>query len=154
MTTTDHKLVPDYVRDEMRFYQRGAKRNRWAYICLKVAQLLITSFLTVVTLVPNKIIQSNQSLIVGVFGAILLAIEGIQQAFQLQPLWVKYRATANALKRELMLYQCSAGPYAASQPDEASLSRLFAERAEAIIASENADWTSLQEKVMASHSKQ
>jgi hypothetical protein len=113
----------------------------------------VTLSVTIVSLIPNDFLHRNQSFIVGLLGAFLLTLEGIQQTLQLQPLWVKYRATSNILQRELMLYQSNAGPYAGAVTDLASLARLFAERAEAIIAAENSDWASLQERTMADQSK-
>jgi hypothetical protein len=153
MSAIDLKFIPDYVTAAIHFYDKNAKRNRWAYLVIKAIQLVMTSCVTVVSLIPNPHIRGNQSLIVGCLGAFLLSLEGIQQTLQLQPLWVKYRATLNVLQRELMLYQSDAGPYAEPIADGRTASRLFAERAEAVIASENTDWTSLQEKVMAGQIK-
>jgi hypothetical protein len=145
--------IPEYVASTTQFYEKRARRYRRAYLFMKATQLLVTLSITIVSLSTNGYFRSNLSFIVGFLGALLLALEGIQQTLQLQPLWVKYRATANVLQREVLLYQSGAGPYASQNAHPALMSRLFAERAEAVIASENADWTSLQEKIMADQSK-
>jgi Protein of unknown function (DUF4231) len=153
MISSQDSPIPEYIVSTTQYYKKSARRYRDAYFIVKALQLSVTLSVTVVSFIPGVNIRNHSQLIVGVLGATLLALEGIQQTLQLQPLWVKYRATANVLQRELLLYRGGAGPYASQNIDTTSASRLFVERAEAVIASENSDWTSLQEKVMAEQSK-
>ncbi len=102
---TSSKPIPEYVTQAVEFYERGAYRNRIGYLLIKSLQLFISAFLTIVSLIDSSFVHKYQALIIGIMGASLLCLEGIQQTLQLQPLWVKYRATYNVLRREQMLYE-------------------------------------------------
>jgi hypothetical protein len=78
--------------------------------------------------------------VLGVLGALVAIIEGVQQVYQFHANWLTYRATSEGLKREKFLYLATAGPYAAGDP-----AVLLAERIEVLIWQENAKWVSFQE---------
>lgn len=142
------KPIPDYVKQSLMFYDKGAMRNHFGFLFIKFCQLTISASLPIVALIHHPGITQHQALITGAFGAALLVLEGIQQTLQLQPRWIKYRATHNMLKRELNLYENDAGPYGRKLEEGQTMPRLFTERADAILASENSDWMALQEKSM------
>ncbi|HTF66784.1 MAG TPA: DUF4231 domain-containing protein [Edaphobacter sp.] len=150
---SERKDIPTYVRQAIEFYERSASRYRRAFIGVKTLQLFITAFLTIVTLFQKGFIHDNQSLLTGISGASLLALEGIQQTLQLQPLWVKYRGTYNILRREQMLYENDAGPYKGNLAEGETSLRLFTERADSIIGAENSDWMNLQEDAMSNRAR-
>jgi Protein of unknown function (DUF4231) len=75
--------------------------------------------------------------VLGVLGALIAVIEGIQRVYQYHANWLSYRATCQGLKREKFLYLAKAGPYAAADSDV-----LLAERIEVLISRENAQWVS------------
>lgn len=147
------KLIPDYVKQSMTFYDKHAKWNRYGFLFIKACQLFISASLPVVALIHRQSITQHQGLITGALGAALLVLEGIQQTLQLQANWIKYRATHNMLRRELNLYENDAGPYGARLENGQTAYRLFTERTDAILASENSEWMALQEKSMALGSK-
>jgi hypothetical protein len=150
---TGGKPFPEYVNQAIAFYERNARRNRIAFLLIKALQLVITASLTIVALIQKGFVHDNQALIVGIISASLLLLEGMQQTLQLQPLWVKYRATCNNLRREQMLYENNAGPYAAQFTEDDTALKLFAERAGSIIGSENSEWQALQEKALSGPGK-
>jgi len=80
---------------------------------------------------------------IGALGALIVVLEGLQQLFQFQQNWVSYRATAEALKHEQLLYLMGAGPYGGtSRPDI-----LLAERVEGLVSQEHSAWSSMQRDI-------
>lgn len=63
------------------------------------------------------------------------------RTFHFQENWISYRATAEALRHEILLYKARAGEYATYPAPEKRL----AELAIAIVKVENARWVSVQE---------
>jgi hypothetical protein len=82
--------------------------------------------------------------ITGGLGVVVVIIESMMGLFQFQQNWTNYRTTAEALKHEKFLWQAKAGPY--KDPNNPTLETLFAERVEALISTEHANWVSYQEQ--------
>jgi hypothetical protein len=68
-------------------------------------------------------------------GALVAITAGGVSLWRLQELWIEYRATAEALKREKMLFLTQAPPY-----DTPQAFGEFVTRVEALLGSENATW--------------
>jgi Protein of unknown function (DUF4231) len=149
------RSVPTYVSAAIHYYDKSAKMNRAGFLLIKFCQLTISASLPITSLIRYPPIAQHQNLLTGAMGAALLVLEGVQQTCQFQPRWTKFRATYNMLQRELNLYENDAGPYssAANDRDGPLLRRLFTERADGILASENSDWMALQEKSMGQTAK-
>jgi hypothetical protein len=107
----------------------------------------------VIALIHNPAVAVHQAFITGAMGATLLVLEGIQQTMQFQARWTKFRATHNMLQRERNLYESEAGPYRGKFEGEQTPLKLFAERSDSILASENSDWMALQERSMSQSGK-
>jgi hypothetical protein len=76
--------------------------------------------------------------IVALFGALIAALEGIQQLFQFHSLWFEYRSTSEHLKHEKYLILSLSDPYRGLSYEEGLL--LLAERIEEHISKEHAKW--------------
>jgi Protein of unknown function (DUF4231) len=125
------------------WYDRFANRYRVGYLSVKIFQLIVTASIPVVALAMHSGPGQYQGLVTGTLAAILLVAEGIQQTLQLLPRWTKYRSAHNALRRERLLYEAMAGPYARASAPIA----LFTENVNAIISEENAAWLTIQEHI-------
>ena len=75
--------------------------------------------------------------------AIVLAIAtaGLK-TFKFEENWISYRTVAETLKKEKYYYDAAATEYATSEDKK----RLFVERVEALISSENTLWMAIQRK--------
>ncbi len=78
----------------------------------------------------------------GVLGALVAIMEGLQHVHQFQYNWISYRSTCESLKHEKYLYLAKAGPYAAA----ANADRLLAERVESLISQEHSKWVQVQKE--------
>ncbi len=118
------------LEDQAAYYEAKARRYARAFKGFKTLQIVAAAA------IPVEVALAAPSWLSAALGALVVVVEGLQQLNQYQPLWVSYRATAEALKRERSHYLAAAGPYAAS-PDPRVL---LAERVEALLNQEIAAW--------------
>jgi hypothetical protein len=121
------------------WYNRQARRCRTAYHALKVLQLLLAAS------VPVAAALAAPVGVTAVLGAAIVVLEGVQQLFQLHSNWISYRATAESLRREALLYSTPADPYV----DATTRQQLLAQRLALVISDENAGWAGAQRSAAA-----
>ena len=73
------------------------------------------------------------------FAAVIAFSESVLSLQKYQELWINYRTITELLKKERIMYQTKTGIYQESENPDADL----IERSEAIISSENINWTNL-----------
>ena len=122
------------LNDQLGWYDRRAKDHQRWYQRLKVAQIVTAAAIPVVAAFGGG------ADVAGLLGALVVVVEGLQQLFQFQQNWLRYRSAAQALEAEKHLYLASAGPYARARRP----ALLFAERLEGLLSSEVSAWTADQ----------
>jgi hypothetical protein len=123
------------VRDQIEWYDRKSQSNQRWFKRLKICQIVTAAAIPVAAAVSAPV------WLVGGGGALIVALEGLQQLEQYQQNWTNYRATCEQLKHEQFLFLAHAGPYAtAPDPDV-----LLAERVESLVSQEHAAWVSQQQ---------
>jgi len=129
--------------DQIAWYDNRSNINQRFYKILKItviataALIPLFSGLQVPYLAPTGI----PTWILGVLGALIAVIEGVQELGQYHANWISYRSTCESLKHEKFLYLGKAGPYAVAVDAHA----LLAERIESLVSQEHAKWASSQE---------
>ena len=128
------QYISDRVDDQIRWLSdKSAWNQRW-FKRLRLAEIGLAG--SVPVLVGYADTSGAIKLAVAVAGALVAVIAGAISIWKLQELWIEYRATAEALKREKMLFLTQAPPY--------DTPKAFAElvtRIEALLGSENARWS-------------
>ena len=114
------------------FFHKNAGANRLAYLTLRTIVLVAGA------LVPIVALGSSQQVVVAGLGALIVVAEGLAQLTQVHDHWVRYRHTAEALRREAIALVSSAGVYGSGDLRENE--RLAASRILDLEAQENADW--------------
>jgi Protein of unknown function (DUF4231) len=127
----------DRLENQVGWYERQSANSKRAYMALKVVQLIAAALVPVMASVHAAV------WVTGGLGAVVVVLEGVQQLCQFQANWINYRSTAEVLKHEKYLYLAQAGPYDQQRDPQ----RVLAERVEAAISQENANWTSGQDEV-------
>ncbi len=122
------------VKDQLKYYDRTAKRSQASYRVIKICQLLAAAAVPVAAAADAGVV------VMASIGALILILEGVQALFGWQQNWINYRNTAEALHGEQHLFEALAGPYSHTQHPK----RLFAERVEALLSSERSVWVSTQ----------
>lgn len=123
------------LEDQIAWYDAKSEYNQRWFKGLKVVQIVIAAA------IPVAVGEWSTGLI-GAGGALIVALEGLQQLQQYQQLWTTYRSTAERLKHEKYLFLAAAGPYAEAAKPEAML----AERVEGLVSQEHAAWASQNEE--------
>jgi hypothetical protein len=126
----------DRLTDQLGWYEAKSQTAQQRYKQVKAAQLMFGAAVPVVVLAPGV-----NALVPAALGATVVVLEGLQQLHQWQANWIRYRSTAEGLKREKYLFLSRAGPY--THPDR---EQVLAERIEDQLSRENADWTEASAK--------
>ncbi|MFN0174788.1 MAG: DUF4231 domain-containing protein [Saprospiraceae bacterium] len=132
---TEQEYLKDRVDDQIDWLGGKSSFNQKRYKRLRVL-ILITSAL--IPLLSGFITDENWGLkvAVGIGGVIVAVSQGYISIHKYHELWVQYRATAEALKREKLLYLAKVGAYA----DTGKAFEHFVLTVEAILSDENKQW--------------
>lgn len=114
------------------FFHRNAGANRMGYLALR------TTVLVAGALVPIVALATTRPTIVAGLGAVIVVAEGVAQLTQVHDHWVRYRHTAEALRREAIAFASNAGAYGSG--DELSGDQRLATRILDLEAEENSAW--------------
>ena len=125
------------LEDQIAWYDKKSTQNQRTFKQLKVVQLASAAG------IPVLAGTSVTPWVTGLLGALIVALEGIQQLNQYQQNWVTYRSTCESLRHEKYLYLANAGPYT----DPAQAHALLADRIESLVSQEHAQWASATSKV-------
>jgi hypothetical protein len=120
------------LEDQISWYDGRSRYCQHMFKGLKIVTVVSAALVPVLTSVAAS------SLAIGLLGAIIVVVEGLQQLNQYQANWIAYRSTAETLKHEKYLHAAVAGPYS----DSTNPTRLLAERLEGLISQEHAKWVS------------
>jgi len=136
-TMDEQAYLTDRVDDQINWLDRKSGRNQKRYKQLRVLIIVLS------VLIPfgAGFMEEDASLfwlriVVGAAGVIIAVSEGVISLYKYQDLWIKYRATAEHLQREKLLYLTKAEKY----KDAKNPFPLFVERVESILQSENKEW--------------
>ncbi|ONM45949.1 DUF4231 domain-containing protein [Nocardia donostiensis] len=119
------------LTDQIAWYSARSRSAQRAYKLVKLGQVVTGAAVPVIAALhaPAAVTAS--------IAAVVVAAEGVQQLFQWHAHWLNYRATAEALKHERLMYLAEAGPY--TRPNRR---KILAQRVENIAAQENTRWVS------------
>ena len=127
--------LTERLDDQINWYDKKSGINQKNYKRLELLRLALAVSIPVLTLLIEIGIMKY---IIAAIGALIAFLEGINQVYNYKELWTKYRTTAEALKREKLLYLTKTAPYT----QEKRLNLLI-ERSERIMGAENNSWISL-----------
>jgi Protein of unknown function (DUF4231) len=125
------------------YYSRRAGEYQDRYKHIKLALIGVAAAIPILAFMPFGEITR---FVVALAGVLIAVLEGVLLLNQYGTLWVKYRSTAEGLKRERWLLLSQAGDYK-GKTDHEALS-LLAERVEALIETEHREWTEQQKKAL------
>ena len=122
---------------QVKWYDKRASHNKRYSQGFQWAAIIISASVPVlVTLMPDfKWITIILSIVLAITTAAL-------KTFKFEENWISYRTVAESLKKEKYYYDARAIEYATAEDKK----RLFVERVEALISSENTLWMAIQTK--------
>ena len=128
------------LQNQREWYSKESAKNKTYYHLMKLSQIILAGLIPIITLIDFSVTKY----IVATFGAIIAALEGIQQLFQFHALWFEYRSTSEQLKHEKYLFLALSGPYRGFSQEDGLL--LLSERIEEHISKEHAKWIDTSKK--------
>ena len=114
------------------YFHSGATANRVAHLGLRVVVLVAGA------LVPIMALTSTNEIIVAVLGALVVVAEGVAQLTQVHDHWIRYRRTAEALRREALAFCTGTGAY--QDVVELRRDQRLAARPLDVVGQENSAW--------------
>jgi hypothetical protein len=132
------------LESQRTYYSSRAGSFQTTYKQIKLALIAISSAIPLMALAGDHAIWKY---IVALGGVAIAVMEGTLLLNQFGPLWIKYRAIAESLKRERWLLLSRAGDYKGLSDDDAM--RLLAERVEVLLEVEHREWTQEQRQALA-----
>ena len=133
----EQEYLEQRVDNQIKWLGGKSAWNQHLFKRLRLAEIALGGLIPLITVLPIDVITGK--VIVAAAGAAIAVIAGAISLWRFQELWVEYRATAETLKREKMLYQTAVAPY-----DKADRFALLVHRVEALLAAENAQWVELE----------
>jgi hypothetical protein len=137
---TAEEYLVERLDEQYEWLSRKSSWNQRWYRRLRAAEICLAGSVPVLAAYARS--SAGAQLAAGLAGALTAIVAGSTGLWKHQELWVQYRATAEALKREKMLYLTRTSPY--DEPDTAF--SVLVERVESALGSENAGWSQAMRK--------
>ncbi|HKX42238.1 MAG TPA: DUF4231 domain-containing protein [Burkholderiaceae bacterium] len=135
------------LEDQRQYYSRCANHYQATYKRIKLTLIGLSATIPLLAFLPGD----GFRYVVAAAGVLIALLEGVLLLNQYGSLWVKYRGTAESLKRERWLLLAHAGEYKGLGDEEAL--RLLAERVEVLLDVEHREWTEEQKQALMQLSK-
>lgn len=141
--------MDDYIKnrldDQITWYSNKSKYYKRFYYGFSISLLVISSLSTIVSYLVLKYKNVDFLPILGtILTASIPIIVGIDKLMKCQELYTDYRHTCERLKQEKILFLNKAGEYENLSNEKKNI--LLVTRCESIMATENSNWTQLNEK--------
>jgi hypothetical protein len=119
---------------EITWYDKKSGRNKTSNTICKIAEILCSA---VIPLLAGYAKEGHRfvSIAIGILGVVVAMCAGVSALLKFQEQWIKYRTTAESLKKEKYLFQTKVEPYNIADP----LSVLV-QRVETLVSQENTNW--------------
>lgn len=138
--------IDSYIRnrldEQIKWYDQKSQKAQRVYKRMQVAELIIAALIPLLS--GYTVGHSKIAFAVGVLGAVIAVIEGIERLYRYHENWIEYRAVCETLKHEKNLYLMNAFPYGADESKE----QLFVHNIENLISSEGSKWKSANAKLV------
>lgn len=125
------KFMKERYEDQLEWYENKAKKNKQIYMSLQFI-LIVFSIVVPIFIVINYILTTSTVLqwITIVMSIVVAILVSSLKTFNFQENWVRYRTTAENLKKELIFFRAETGPYINAQDNK----NLFVQRVESFIS--------------------
>ena len=132
------QYLQERLDPEISWYASKSLTNKRYYVGCQITQIVCAAIIPFLagSAGCGKSGGDRISLAIGILGVLVAICVGVSSVQKFQELWIKYRATAESLKKEKFLFQTKVEPYNADNPLP-----IFVQRVELLISQENTNWT-------------
>lgn len=122
------------LEDEIKWYDDKSKTNKYRHLAFRSIEIICAAAIPFLAGYARGGAEWV-ALAIGFLGVIVATCAGAASLFQFQEHWIKYRTTAESLKKEKYLYLTRGEPYNEENP----LPTLV-QRVETLVSQENTNW--------------
>jgi hypothetical protein len=129
----------EYLRQrleaEIDWYDRRSAQNKWLHTVTRGIEIVCAAVIPLLagfTKAEHPVVAISM----GVLGVFVATSAGFSSLLKFQENWIKYRTTAESLKKEKFCFQTRVTPYDLEAPLP-----LFVQRVETLVSQENTNWT-------------
>ena len=122
------------VDDQIDWYDKKASFNQAQYKRLQLVAIVFGAAIPLLTVISFKEWETPFRFLIALLGSAIAVVSGVSSLNKYQENWVKYRACAEALRREKYHFLTRTGGY--SENDAG----LLVSRCEALMAGEQSEW--------------
>jgi hypothetical protein len=128
------------LEPEFNWYSQKSARNKRANTVSKSVEIVCAA---IIPLLAGFSKEGNAAIAIGIgcLGATVATAAGISALLKFQEQWLKYRTTAESLKKEKYLFQTRVEPYDVDNPLP-----VLVQRVETLISQENTNWAQFMMK--------
>lgn len=130
----EQTYIDKRIEDQIEWLDAKSTWNQRLFKRLRFAEIVMGSLIPV--LAGLELPELVGKALVALLGASIAIVAAAISLWRFQELWVQYRATAEALKREKHIFLTRTSPY-----DGEDRFPLLVSRVEALLATENASWS-------------
>lgn len=133
----EENYLRERVDDQIKWYSTKSSKNKKSYYIINFIEITFGLLISIISLFLEESLLRN--LVTGLSLSVT-ALNGLLSFLKCQENWTEYRKTAEILKHEKYMFLAEAGVYNIEKEDRY---KLFVERCETIISSENINWAQL-----------
>ena len=128
------EYVDQRLSDQIGWYDRKSTTNQRWFKLLRFAEIVAAATIPFLSGFAGNSFQIK--IAIGALGVLVAVLASLLGLLQLQERWIKYRATAESLRKEKFLFLTQTQPY-----DKDDAFHLLVQRVEALLSKENTEWT-------------
>ena len=132
------------LEEQIVWYDRKSSSAQKAYKRMKVVEIFAAAVIPFLA----GLRMPQLAWVTGGLGVLITILEGVLHLNQYQEHWTNYRATCESLRHEKFTCIAGAAPYGGA----ANPRTMLAERVEALVSRENAQWSLLQHQTASANS--
>ncbi|CCL24707.1 DUF4231 domain-containing protein [Clostridioides difficile] len=133
---SEEQYLENRVNKQINWYSSKSSNIKKKFFTIQVIEIIIAGIITAL----SKFSFENEHIadIITILSIVVIIFSSLRNLFKWQDLWIKYRYTAELLKREKFLFLTRTNIYI-----NENAFNLFTERIEDILNRENENWTEL-----------
>jgi len=131
-TLTPKQYIDERLNQSMIWYDKNSGKNKDAFLRMRAATVIGGAIVPVLVNIDFPYIK----ILTTIISLMVVMFVSLESVYHFREQWTNYRSTEQFLRKEYFIYTAGEGPYA--QVDEDEGFRLFVERVEKVIDSENA----------------
>lgn len=137
LTMNANDYLVKRIDDQIDWYEKKSSLNQKRYKQLQLAAIIFSSAIPLLTAISFESLEIVIRFVIALLGALIAVTSAVLTLYKFQENWVNYRATAEALTQQRLLYLTRISPY---DSDEHTNFTQLVTRCESIMSDERSGW--------------